>query len=766
MRTLYAALILFALCATAFSGAVAQHNKMGPHANILYHELGGLPAETLSKAPRLIAAQKAATWLSDYEASEKPHFHYPLQKRKGVVCARAIIKVTPGFTPEDLAAAGAEVRTQMGDIWTIFAPLNQFVYLAQLDGVAFIELEKKMGLESMETARARTFVDEVHMGVDLPEGYDGHGVLLGVFDSGYDYQHPAFFDVDGNLRVKRVWQYKDDSGAPPANFDYGTEYDTPESIEALQSDRNEGSHGMHVANIAAGSSRLQYGVAPGADLALVSDGYLEGYNMRDSVDIWNGHLMDGAKYISDLALETGQPAVVNMSVGTLLGTQDGTSLVDQAMANISSERNGIILVTSAGNSSRYNTHVDYTLTSDVDSARALVYTEGGRPMFLTAISEPGGKVGLRMMIVDSSEREPFAFTDLFYSDKDTTINGLIVIENDTLDYTVVSYTSYPTNGKPAVFISYYHEEDFPYMIGTSIRGAQGSPFHFWNVGRMQGYPLWPSQGWTPGNNRYSIGEPATSPGVISVGAYTSTKIYTNLAGETQEADGVLGRIAPFSSLGPTADDRIKPDITAPGNTICSAVSRADTVIMGSRSERLCDFLVSENDTFYYASYEGTSMSGPVCAGVVALMLQANPQLNQEQARDILRQTANTEGIGEQIDPDEGSITWGWGKVDAHAAVTEALRVASRSDLRGNAELFYNVYPNPASDELHIRAKLPETRIQRISITDLSGKTVAEQHYGPTPLKETSLDVSSLAQGVYLLRIFDNEGVSAQKIILN
>lgn len=103
-------------------------------------------------------------------------------------------------------------------------------------------------------------------------------------------------------------------------------------------------------------------------------------------------------------------------------------------------------------------------------------------------------------------------------------------------------------------------------------------------------------------------------------------------------------LAAFSSRGPTRDDRVKPDISAPGVNISAAKA---------------------NSGNQYVVYSGTSMATPFVSGVIALMLDANPNLTVAQVRDILRTTA------EEWGPAGQDVDYGWGRLDAHAAVKRA-----------------------------------------------------------------------------------------------
>ncbi len=128
-----------------------------------------------------------------------------------------------------------------------------------------------------------------------------------------------------------------------------------------------------------------------------------------------------------------------------------------------------------------------------------------------------------------------------------------------------------------------------------------------------------------GNDAWRIvSAPADGPNVIAVGAVFST-----------------GGIAGFSSRGPTADGRIKPDVMAMGVGV---------------------YRVAPNSINHYAfGPDGTSLSCPLVGGVVAQILSAHPDLTPAQVMEALRQTADR---ANQPDND-----YGYGIVNARAAVT-------------------------------------------------------------------------------------------------
>lgn len=124
----------------------------------------------------------------------------------------------------------------------------------------------------------------------------------------------------------------------------------------------------------------------------------------------------------------------------------------------------------------------------------------------------------------------------------------------------------------------------------------------------------------PGPKTLSV--PADGIGVISVGATS-----------------ISGKIANFSSRGPTDDGRMKPEIVAPGEQV---------------------WVVSTSGKYRKAN--GTSFSAPMAAGGVALLLQMNPDLSPQAIRDLLQKTARPKG--------KPGNTYGWGEMDIAKAVAD------------------------------------------------------------------------------------------------
>ena len=166
-----------------------------------------------------------------------------------------------------------------------------------------------------------------------------------------------------------------------------------------------------------------------------------------------------------------------------------------------------------------------------------------------------------------------------------------------------------------------------------------------------------------GNNFYDdVLEAWTTAGIIPVfpiggsGSCSST----SSPGDSDFAIGVGAttidnQVYETSASGPGPNQRIKPDVVAPGQNILSAFSTSDTA---------------------YASISGTSLASPHTAGVIALILHENPNASFEQVLSILAaggekpvpSNRNCGGIPETELP---NFTAGYGRINAFKSITAA-----------------------------------------------------------------------------------------------
>jgi subtilisin family serine protease len=139
--------------------------------------------------------------------------------------------------------------------------------------------------------------------------------------------------------------------------------------------------------------------------------------------------------------------------------------------------------------------------------------------------------------------------------------------------------------------------------------------------------------------------PGNSRCAITVGGFISRPT------SCDDNHEIKGNFAPGSSIGPTRDGRVKPDLTAPG-----------TLVMAPRVRR-------NGHPTRYDLMSGTSMAAPHVTGVVALLWSLWPRLEAGQIREALLSTARNDAFT-GVTP---NTNWGQGKLDARAAY-EALSI--------------------------------------------------------------------------------------------
>ncbi len=190
-------------------------------------------------------------------------------------------------------------------------------------------------------------------------------------------------------------------------------------------------------------------------------------------------------------------------------------------------------------------------------------------------------------------------------------------------------------------------------------------------------------------------------------------------------------IALFSSRGPVTVDgslRAKPDVVAPGVGVRSALP-------GDR----------------YASFSGTSMAGPHVAGVVALMISANPNLagQVDRIEAILRETArpmlDTVSCNAQPLDAVPNYTYGYGRIDAYLAVQRALELTDLDEPAAATHVL--AFPNPADDRVWLRLEGLQGNA-RIELYDAAGRRVHHEERSVQEGGEQEILLPALPAGTY------------------
>lgn len=211
----------------------------------------------------------------------------------------------------------------------------------------------------------------------------GQGVLIGFLDSGIDYTNAVFRNLDGSTRIVSIWDQTIQSGQPPGDFSYGSEYRLEQINAALSSENpfnlvpstDTDGHGTYIASLAAGSGNASeqfLGAAPESSIAVVrlkqAKKYLRDYYCipETSVCYQETDLILGLKYLNDLADELNLPLVICISVGSNLGGHVGT-LPFPALLGSYSLMPDRIAVIGTGNEADKRHHYSNTIQTMTDT---------------------------------------------------------------------------------------------------------------------------------------------------------------------------------------------------------------------------------------------------------------------------------------------------------------------------------------------------------------------------------------------------------------
>lgn len=625
---------------------------------------------------------------------------------------------------------------------TVRLTLDALQRLAKRQGVEYIQITSG-ATQMLNLARQEAGTDQIHKGTDLPQAYTGKGVVVGVVDAGFDYMHAAFRrPADGALRIKRVWEQSAttlDGASAPTKYGYGIELNTPELIEKAQGDSDSNSHGTHVAAIAAGSDAYKDGAyvgnAPDADIVLVA------LDLNEST---NADISNAVQYIFDYADEVGKPCVVNLSLGNQDGPHDGTSTFDTMTDAMQGP--GRLIVGAAGNHRTDAFHIDHTFaTADAAPLRTFVkYKVAPSNSVSGGTIEIWGEKGVDFT-VDIAAYSTFNKKDA----RSTTVypaEGVTDVDFGkyaTGTWKVASEVS-PLNGKPHVVLtSALTSIRNNYAIALTVTPKTAGRVNIWSDNTYLALESRDIEGFSAPDAASStlceIG--GTGKRILTVGSYTTRNEYTTNGGQQATLQETVGDLSSFSSYGPTVDGRMKPNITAPGCFIISAVSNNDA------SGNLMYAEYNENFGRYnqYGYMQGTSMASPFVAGIVATWLQAYPQLTPEQLHEIVQNTARKDNFTATA-PDSN---WGYGKINA----LDGLRQCIEKQETGCVSVAMPFDGTVRITDGNIVLGFARDTQATLGITSMTGSTLFSKQLGKRSAGETlSVAVPQLPNGVYLLSV--------------
>ena len=565
---------------------------------------------------------------------------------------------------------GYLIQATTKTFFTALLSLDQIQELGNNENIKSIEVPKIDGLNNIPHV-TESGTSLLHSGVLNNQSYKGQGVLVGIFDTGIDFKHPDFNNLSDptKTRILRIWDQtltpETTTEKSPTGFSYGVEYTKAEIDDEIDGSPTNlvrtvdtNGHGTHVAGTAVGSGlatvkRLFTGTAPEADIIVVRGGV----NNFSSFNQTNG-----LEYFKKVAEELNRPIVVNMSIGGQVSTHDGTEVNEIAVNEFSKSGPGRVVVISAGNDGGGKIHhylnlnpgekKSFTINTEdpptgvtnnsLDFFSFITYNRGleNNLDVTLRITAPNGEIVTR-------PPESFATDDI----KDTSGNTILTIQSANYwelerkkrwTQTVVKRTS------------------------TSVPIAGTYVFEFENTNdvplELDGWITSYSVNLNPidGNNDYTTGSPGNADEAITVANHAASLFVLNkLTANYSYLYSTFQDKNFSSSIGPRVDGFRKPEISADGTLVTSALSSnipsyttAGSIIDGK----------------YYRAISGTSMAAPGVAGSVALLLQANPNLTAKQVKDRLTSTTTKD----KFTTENYSTTFGYGKINTYNSVLQEV----------------------------------------------------------------------------------------------
>ena len=604
-----------------------------------------------------------------------------------------IVKISEENAQEtfsQLRSAGATIQGRIGQQAIISIPMNKINAINEIKGVQRIDTGHK-GKWKTDVTRNETGVNLINgVTATVPTPFTGQGVTICLFDSGMDFQHPAFKDAEGNTRIKCVYMIGDEGGnkftvedpeAGTIEFP-GSVYDTPELIATLTTDTEDDYHGTHTTGIAAGSiSPMGFGgMAPEADIVFIGISEDAEEELEELFEDVDGIIELALAFATAYAQKSGQPLVFNGSINSHNGPHNGTGTIPEAIEAASAT---IIPVMSAGNEGGYPIHLYKKFTETSSSFKTiLALMEEGNAYSIAdetvGYTRAGDRVGIKVSLlsVNALGRTKEIWTSEEYTATFGCEPQVILInsdDNSTLSKYfdgVVGIAAFD-NGDGTLGIDTYIEGTVNslYLFQLTVSGSDGTEIEMWDD--FGGFNIFELPGFVMGDSEKSGGDWTSTPNVISVGAYCANTDYRSYDGsplDDEEDDYTLNDYAWFSSYGTMPNGVTQPTISASGVNVVSSwnhywVDESETVLDGMQWQG-----------YPYGAESGTSMACPVVSGIVACWLQANPALTLEDVKEVLRESSVHDNFTAH-DP----IRWGYGKINAAQGIEYIL---NRTAIRG------------------------------------------------------------------------------------
>ena len=468
----------------------------------------------------------------------------------------------------------------------------------------------------------------------------GQCTLVGIVDTGIDYQHPAFRNADGSTRIVSLWDQTDQSGASPENFTYGTEYSKQQINTALLSNDTLSlvptvdtiGHGTAIASIISGSidtKNLFSGIVPYSELVVVKLKEAK-KNLRnvflipeDELCFQESDVILGIRYLVEEAKKMERPLVICIAMGTSQGIHDGQGVMSQYLANLLLLP-GVDVSIAAGDEGNRGRHYFGTIDSAPYSTEfQLNISNDDKKLAMEIWPNIPGRPAIQIISPDrmmTYKIEP-SFNECI---KFAFGQGLVWVNNIIFE---------EETGQQLIVIRFDQAE--PGIWTFLLDSTENQPFYF--------------NSWLPAGNLISdytyfinaspdttITNPGNSLNTLTTSAYNQTN----------------GTILVQSGRGYTSNGMVKPDIAAPGYQIPCALPQNR-----------------------YGTMSGTGAAAAQAAGGIAMVMEwtlckgnftslTGKQINRMIARGAKRSSS-------YLYPNN---VWGYGQLDINGLITRLINV--------------------------------------------------------------------------------------------
>ena len=587
--------------------------------------------------------------------------------------------------------------------------------------------------------------------------------MVGVMDIGFDLTHPNFYDRSAtNYRIRSFWDQLSADTINSAHY-VGQSYHGTEALLRYAHSRDglDQTHGTHTLGSLAGSgfNSPYRGIAYESDICIVANATVDDVAFIDTADYYKfTYATDalGFKYIFDTADSLGMPCVVSFSEGAPQDFRGDDQLYFAMLDSLTGP--GHILVSSAGNNGLIPSYIHKPLGDE--SRGSFVWTSANRASL--TINSLGVSALRTVFYHDTDVNDTIIIkTSEVLAAEDSMLFDSTIIAGQKLYLEISAYDNCYDASRQVFDVQFLTLDRLDALgkMSVEIIGKDADAELYCDEGYLVANDLNPAL--QDAECTHNINSPSAAPSVICVGANSYRTSFENYLGDLRTYDmGTNGQRGEYSSVGPTFDGRIKPDVMAPGTNVISSYSCYYLENHPQASDILSDVahFDFQGRTYAWNANSGTSMASPIAAGVIALWLQACPTLTPQ---DVIRIISHT---SRRVDPTLSypNNLYGYGEINAYAGLLYILGIDGITGISHSTPR--NVAISPLSGgRLKLAFASQPSQSLTATVYSLSGNIIDSQSFMPTADSHV-LQLPASASGVVVVQISGESQYQGSQLI--